>query len=167
MSTIIPVTHANWSDLCNIILPSSYKVRSLEIDEHLSLWTVYKSLYTEQVIERNSLAETIKTYSSVTLGNLFYGSKSDCRSLCSARIYASWAMADQDKINLERFYLLAGHVLFYLSHSIKLNGIDLMTILISLEIQPRPLNSMSSWLMVHLVSYQCREFIVELQQQKH
>ena len=122
MSTIIPVTHANWSDLSNIILPSSYKVRSLESDEQLSLWTVYKSLYTEQVIERNSLAETVKTYSSVTLGNLFYGSKSDCRSLRSARIYASWAMADQDKINLERFYLLAGHVLFYLSHSIKLNG---------------------------------------------
>ena len=106
MSTIILVTLANWSDLSNIILPSSYKVRSLESDEQLSLWTVYKVLYTEQVIEKNYLAETIKTYSSVTLGNLFYGSKSDCRSLRSARIYASWAMADEDKLNLEQFIFL-------------------------------------------------------------
>ena len=104
MSTIIPVTHANWSDLSNIILPSSYKVRSLESDEQLSLWTVYKSLYTEQVIERNSLAETIKTYSSVTLGNLFNGSKSDCRSLRSARIYVWGFFADQiSNVNTSMF----------------------------------------------------------------
>ena len=122
MSTIIPVTLANWSDLSNIILPSSYKVRSLESDEQLSLWTVYKGLYTEQVIEKNSFAETIKTYSSVTLGNLFYGSKSECRSLRSAIIYASWAMADEDKLNLERFIFLLVMLSFICPMSIKWNG---------------------------------------------
>ena len=81
-----------------------------------------KSLYPEQAVEKNALAETIKTFSSLTLGNQFYGSKIECRSLRSGRIYASWAAADQDELNLNEFVLFAGYVLFYFSHSIKLNG---------------------------------------------
>ena len=78
MSTTIPVT----TDLCHIILPSSYKITSLEsADEQHSLWTFYKSLYPEQATENNYLAETFKTYLSVTVGNQLYGSKSEWHSL--------------------------------------------------------------------------------------
>ena len=122
MSTTIPLTTVNWSDLSVVILPSSYKVRSLENVEQNSLFSVYKSLYPEQIIEKKSMAETIKTYSSVTVGNQLYGSRSESRSLRSARIYASWPATDLGDLNIDEFLLFAGYVLFYFSHSMKLNG---------------------------------------------
>ena len=103
MSTTIPVTTVNWSDLCHIILPSSYKVTSLEsADKQHSLWTFYKSLYPEQATVNNYLAETFKTYLSVTVGNQLYGSMSERHSLHWARIYASiCTVAGWDELNLD------------------------------------------------------------------
>ena len=40
----------------------------------------------------------------------------------SARIYASWAAADQGALNVNSLVFFAGYVLYYFSHSINLNG---------------------------------------------
>lgn len=68
------------------------------------------------------MAETIKKYSTVTIGNQLYSSKLECRTLRSASIYASWAAADGEALNLNSLEFFAGYVLYYFSHSINLNG---------------------------------------------
>ena len=75
MSKTISVNFVNWSNLSQVVLPSSYKLRTLESDEQHSMWTVYMCLYPKQAVEKTFLAETIKTYSSVTVGEQPYGSK--------------------------------------------------------------------------------------------
>lgn len=66
------------------------------------------------------MAETVKKFSSISLGNQRYGSKLECRSLRSARILASWA--DEEHVKLDSLSFVAGCVLFYFSHSVKLDG---------------------------------------------
>ena len=67
------------------------------------------------------MAETIKKYSTVTIGNKLYSSKLEFHTLRSARISASWAAADQEALNLNSLEFFAGCVLYF-SHSINLNG---------------------------------------------
>ena len=122
MSTTIPINTANWSDISHLKLPSHYKVQSLEVEDQNAIFAVYRSLYPEHAVDRQAMAETIKKYSSVTIGNQSYSSKLECRSLRSARIYASWAAVDQEDLNLNSLEFFAGYVLYYFSHSIKLNG---------------------------------------------
>ena len=121
MSTVIPVSSGNWSAISHVSFPSNYKLQSLESDDLDWLFAVYSSLYADQSIDRKAMATTIKKYSSVTIGSQLYGSKMECRSLRSARIYASWA-ANTGGLNLNELLFFAGSVLFYFSHSIKLNG---------------------------------------------
>ena len=71
MATAIPVNVVNWSDLSLVLLPSNYKMQSLESDDPNVLFDVYRSLYPEQEICKGEMAETIKKYSSVTLGDQF------------------------------------------------------------------------------------------------
>ena len=120
MATAFPIGNLNWS-LSNVSLSSQYILQSLESCDLEILHTVYKALYPEKIIELTALAETVKKYSSLTIGNEHYGSKLDCRSIRSSRIYASWAKEDGD-LNLERMQFYAGKVDYYFSHSLALNG---------------------------------------------
>ena len=122
MSTTVPITIVDWSNLSHLKLPTNYKVQSLETEDHDALFAVYKCLYPEQSLDWKSMAETIKKYSTVTIGNQLYSSKLECRTLRSGRIYASWAAADGEALNLNSLEFFAGYVLYYFSHSINLNG---------------------------------------------
>ena len=123
MSTAIPVCSFDWSlnSSVHVVLSSNYKLQSLESCDQDSLLIVYQSLYPNQSIERSAMAETIKMYSTVMVNNQRFGSKIECRSLHSSRVYASWA-AGQGDLNLDELIFYAGYVLYYFSHSIKFNG---------------------------------------------
>ena len=111
MSTTVPITIVDWSNLTHLKLPTNYKVQSLETEDHDALFAVYKCLYPEQSLDWKSMAETIKKYSTVTIGNQLYSSKLECRTLRSGRIYASWAAADGEALNLNSLEFFAGYVL--------------------------------------------------------
>ena len=119
--TTIPIHSVNWADLNGIKLPFNYKIQTLEIEDQDALFAVYASLYPDLPITRTTMAETIKKYASVIIGNQRYSSKLECRSLRSARIYASWATTNEGALNLDTINFYAGYVLYFFSHSIKLN----------------------------------------------
>ena len=122
MSTTIPINSVNWADFTGLKLPLNYKIQSLETEDQDALFAVYMILYPDLPITRTAMAETIKKYASVIIGNHRFSSKLECRSLRSARIYASWATANEGTVNLDTIELFAGYVLYFFSHSIKLNG---------------------------------------------
>ena len=96
-------------------------MHSLEKDDENFLIAIYKVLYPEEVISIQAMAETVRRYLSVTIGNQFYCSRLECRSLRSARIDASWP-GPQRELNVNELSFFAGYVLYYFSHSIKFNG---------------------------------------------
>ena len=48
MSTTVPITIVDWSNLTHLKLPTNYKLQSLETEDHDALFAVYKCLYPEQ-----------------------------------------------------------------------------------------------------------------------
>jgi len=74
---------------------------------------VYQSLYLQLTIEVKDMAETMKKFSSISLGNQGYGSKLEYCSLRSAQILASWV--DEEHVRLDFLSFVAGCVLFYFS----------------------------------------------------
>ena len=58
MSTAVPVCSVNWSLHSNVVLPSNYKLLSLEHCDLAALLIVYQSLYPNQSILRSAMAET-------------------------------------------------------------------------------------------------------------
>ena len=96
MSTACPVSSVDWSLLSQVNLPSNYKLQSLDSSDLDILLIVYKSLYQNEVIDATVLAETIKKFATLTIGDQLYGSKLHCRSMHSARIYASGQQMKKD-----------------------------------------------------------------------
>ena len=54
-ATTIIVNEVDWSDLVHVVLPSNYKMQSLESEDRSSLCVIYQSLYSEQSIDRKSV----------------------------------------------------------------------------------------------------------------
>lgn len=120
MSTAIPVSSVEWSNLKYLSVPSNYKLQSLVSKDQKALLLVYQKLYPQLTIELKDMAETVKKFCTISLGNQRFGSKLECRSLRSARILASWA--NEEHLRLDSLSFVAGFVLFYFSHSIELDG---------------------------------------------
>ena len=110
-----------WSDLTLFSLLNSFKHFALDSDELSVLLECYKTLYPHEPVELCFLSTVARKYSNIMLGTEKFGSKMDCRNLCSARIMASWTTSDGsiDTTAARR----PGIITFYIVHSVKINGI--------------------------------------------
>ena len=108
----------HWCDLGLVSIPNTFKHFALDADELNLLLACYKFLYPGYEIEITSSVG--RKYPNITLGNEKFGSKMDCRNLRSARIMAAWS-ADDGSIDMNKGRR-PGVVLFYLAHTVKING---------------------------------------------
>ncbi|KAK2556320.1 Latent-transforming growth factor beta-binding protein 1 [Acropora cervicornis] len=112
----------DWSNITYISLPSAYKLMQLDSDDRQLLAETYQCMNPDKHILPGMVGEVCRKYSSVLLAGEKIVFRSECRSIRSARIMASWADQDGQVSSRTALNFRPGIVLFFFANTIKFRG---------------------------------------------